>query len=131
MKKTLYYILFASFLYLGALSCGSGRSDNPNTVTSQPVLMAALPAQGKAGDTITLQGVGFSIAPNEDIIVLGGITLQALTHDFIPNNALPANGASEEITFQIPANAPVGAGNVLVLVNETPTNGVPFTVETP
>jgi hypothetical protein len=115
------------FIFILFTACGSG-SENSNTVSSQPVLIAALPDSAAIGATVTLQGIGFSITPNENIVVVGGATAVALTHQFI--NPLP-NGAIEEITFQIPSNAEVGSGNVFVLVSENPSNSIPFTVESP
>jgi hypothetical protein len=109
-------------------ACGSDKGPGPsNTTTSQPVLIAAQPNSGKAGDTITLLGVGFSVVINENIVLVGNVTAQALSHQFING----PNGASEEITFQLPSTASLGAGTIEVLVGETVSNGLPFTVESP
>lgn len=117
---------------LGAWLAGCGTESgvkNPNVITDQPVLIATLPSQGAPGGTVTLQGVGFSIVPDENIIILDDTSSQGLSHRFL--DPLPPNGAVEEITFLIPLNAVPGATQLIVLVEERPSNSLPFTVESP
>jgi hypothetical protein len=127
LTNTFRILFLVSFLsYLPA--CGSKNDSSSDTTTDQPVLLSVQPNAGKAQDTITLQGIGFSVTFNENIVLVGNASTPALSHQFISPTP---NGATEEITAQIPSNAQVGPGLVSVIVSETPSNGLPFTVESP
>lgn len=128
MKRVPKILLFSLFFSL--TRCGSETPPSP-AVTSQPVLMAALPAFAPVGTTIALQGVGFSLIPNQNIVVAGGATAVGLSHAFIPEAEQPANGAVEEITFEVPPEAQPSVSTLFVLVGNTPSNSISFTVETP
>jgi hypothetical protein len=119
---------FALLFLLAA--CGK-EGGNTNTVTFQPILTAALPDRASAGETVTLQGTGFSVNPNENIVIFGGTSAASLSYRLIPSDQLPGNGAVEEITFQVPNTAQPGATSLLVLVLDNPSNGISFTVESP
>jgi hypothetical protein len=121
-KITFLFLLFFS------TACGGSGGDSSNTTTTQPVLIAAVPNTAKAGDTVTLQGLGFSFTFNENIVLVGNETTQALSHQFI--NTTPG-GANEEITFQVPPNAAVGGNTITVLIDGAVSNALPFTVASP
>jgi len=121
-------LLLITFIFVFSACGGSGGGSSTTSTTSQPVLIAALPNSAKAGDTVTLQGLGFSFTFNENIVLVGNVTTPALSHQFI--NPTPG-GADEEITFQVPSNAAVGGGTITVLVDQAVSNSLPFTVESP
>jgi len=117
-----------SIFFLLILSACSGSGVPSDTTTTQPLVMAALPNFAPTGSTITLQGIGFSLIFNENIVVVGNVSTQALSHQFIPNT--PA-GATEEITFTIPSNSQIGPGSIFAIVDDVISNTIPFTVESP
>jgi len=123
------FCLVATVLCLLFFSaCGSGSDPSPNATTPQPVLIASQPNSAPVGDTISLQGVGFSVVFNENIVLVGNVSAQALSHHFITPTP---NGATEEITFQIPSNAVIGMGTLVAIVDGAVSNSIPFTVESP
>lgn len=91
-----------------------------------PVVTRVAPATGKAGDTITIFGVGFSIEPPQNIILVGGATTTAATYGLV----IPPTGSEvEQLTFTLPATSAVGATTIAVLVaDQASNNTVAFTV---
>src|SRR5262245_29761459 len=128
-KRLLKKFLWGGIFPLLLAACGG--EGGGTTVVSQPILNAALPDHASSGQTVTLQGTGFSVDPNENIVVFGGTSAASLSYRLIPLNQLPGSGAVEEVTFQVPSAAAPGATSLLVLVQENPSNAIPFTVESP
>lgn len=113
------------------VSCGvESSSGGPAVSSSQPVLMAAVPDSGSASGaaTIVLQGIGFSPVPPENIVLVGNVTVVGEAYQLIPSGELPANGAVETLTFTVPSGAAPGTGSLLVIVGNSPSNGIDFTV---
>lgn len=117
------------FFLLFITACGSAEeiSFDPTISTQAPPFVARVsPTSGKAGDTVTLFGFGFSNAVAANVITLGGAPAKAATYALVD----PAVGAEiEKITFIVPSGATAGATTVFVTVlNETSNSDVSFTV---
>lgn len=125
MKKILLLIFF---LLSACAQSTDGSFLNPDS--PQPVVIAALPASAQPGATVQIQGVGFSPVTNLNVILVGGISSTATAYSLIADPAA-SNGASDQISFILPAQAQVGASQLSVLVGETPSNAIIFTVESP
>ncbi len=113
-----------------ALGCGSGQetaADFDATVSTQapPFINRVNPTSGRAGDTITLFGLGFSTAAAGNIVTAGGAATSAATYALVNP---PAGGEIEQLTFTIPTGVGTGAGNVFVTVFENTSNTTAFTV---
>src|SRR4030095_2332859 len=131
MNSIFLKLAVAGILLSGLGGCGNedvGAKD-PNVLTTQPILMAALPPQAAPGALVTVQGVGFSIVPNENIVIVDAVSSQALTHDFL--DPAPPHSALVDITVPVPPTAQPGLTELVLLVDEQPSNSLPFTVETP
>ncbi len=126
MKKIFsFFILFLS-------ACGGSGIDESflNTDSPQPVVLAALPATAQAGDTIQVQGIGFSPVINQNVILVAGTSSTATSYSLVADPAA-SNGATDQIEFVLPAQAEVGATSLLVLVGQVSSNSITFTVESP
>lgn len=111
-------------------ACGGGSDDFLNTDSPQPVLIAAVPPSAKPGALVQIQGVGFSPVVNQNAIFVGGASATATSYGLIADPAA-ANGASDQIEFTLPDSATPGASTLMVIVGETPSNTIAFTVESP
>lgn len=122
------YILF--FILWAIPACGGSDSDSLNTDSSQALVIAALPASAQAGAVVQVQGVGFTPSFNQNIIFVAGTSAIATSYSLIADPAA-ANGATDQIEFTLPANAIVGESELYVLVGQSPSNSITFTVESP
>lgn len=108
-----------SFCLLLLAACGSASGEFSDTVPTQstPFLTRTSPTDLQVNDTATIFGLGFSIVPEENVILLGEQEILAETYDLVdPFEA--QNGEVEKITFTVPANAAFGMQNLLVTVLE-------------
>lgn len=122
---------FWLFLFLILPACGGSTSDNfLNPDSPQPLVIAAVPSSAQAGDVVAVQGVGFSPSFNQNIIFVAGVSASATSYSLVPNPSA-ANGATDQIEFTLPANATLGESDLYVMVGETPSNAITFTVESP
>jgi hypothetical protein len=119
-------ILAACTLLFAA--CGGTTETFPSDVPTQapPIVSSVTPTSGKAGDTITINGLGFSsIAPN-NTVVIGGVGTSATSYAILNP---PTATEIESLTATVPVGAAVGASSVLVIVYENASNAdVMFTV---
>lgn len=113
-------------------ACGGSGVDNSflTTDSPQPVVIAALPAAAQAGETIQIQGIGFSPVINQNLILVAGTTSTATSYTLVADPSA-SNGATDQIEFVLPAQAEVGASSLLVLVGQVSSNAITFTVESP
>ncbi len=124
---------FSGILLLFVSACGGGTGiDNSFLATDspQPVVIAALPATAQAGDTVIIQGIGFSPVINQNIILVAGTSSTATSYSLVPDPAA-SNGATDQIEFVLPDQAEVGASSLIVMVGAVSSNSLTFTVESP
>lgn len=115
-------VLFLIGILIG---CGSATDDSVEpfdaSVVTQvaPVVTRINPTIGRAGDVITVFGVGFSVIPEDNIVLLTGSAALAFGY-----NAVDAAGTGEveELTFAIPTNATTGITSVIVNVYDNSSN---------
>lgn len=117
-------VLFLIGILIG---CGSATDDSVEpfdaSVATQvaPVVTRINPATGRAGDIITIFGVGFSVIPEDNIVLL--TKAAAATSALSYNLASPAgSGEVEQLTFVIPTNATAGITAVIVNVYDNSSN---------
>lgn len=120
----------AIILFFLIAGCGSGEESNDGfdpsiNTASPPVITRVNPTSGRAGDTITIFGLGFSSGAGNNIVMVGGASVSAGTYALVNP---PVAGEIEQLTFVIPTGATTGAGNLLVTVLENASNTVTFTV---
>lgn len=111
-------------------ACGGTNSDPLNTDSTQPLVIATVPVSAQAGEVVQVQGVGFTPSFNQNIIFVAGTSAIATSYSLVADPAA-ANGATDQIEFTLPANATVGESELYVLVGQTPSNSITFTVESP
>lgn len=73
MKKSFIYLL--ACMLFGIWGCSD---DNESTVIKELKIFSMTPAEGVAGDEVTITGQGFSIIPSENIVTLNGERLTAV-----------------------------------------------------
>lgn len=111
------------------MGCGS-QADfhfDPTVSTQAPPFIARVaPTTGRAGDTITVFGFGFSTIATANTVSFAGTAVNAATHALVD----PAVGAEiEKITVTLPSSATTGATTIFVTVFEqTSNNDTVFTV---
>lgn len=125
MRAKFFAIPF--FIFLAA--CGAENvSDFDASVATEspPVIRRVNPATGRAGDTVTLFGFGFSSEPALNIINVGTATTTATAYALVDPSA---NGEIESLTFTVPPGASVSTGGVFVTVGDWTSNSdIQFTV---
>ena len=104
-------------------SCGSANeTSNVNaSVATQlpPVIARVSPTSGRAGDSVTIFGFGFSSAAASNVINVGGQAVAASSYALLNP---PAAGEIESLTFAVPSGATTGAGGIFVTVFELTSN---------
>ncbi len=117
-----------AFLMFFIASCGSSTDTFSGNVTSgtDPIVSRIDPATGPVGQEITIYGIGFSIEPPSNIVMIGNVSTTATSHGFV---AAPTDTEFEYIVATVPADTPAGANSVTVLVYDSPSNSdITFTV---
>ena len=127
MLKNYFLGFFISSLLLGCGSTADPLALPPSVaIQSVPVIKRISPTSGRVGDTLTLFGFGFSTAPGDNIITVGGKATAAETYALVDP---PTDGEIEQLTFKVPTGATTGASGVFVTVFELTSNAdVQFTV---
>lgn len=117
---------WSALLLIGMLvGCGSAADDRVEpfdaSIATQvaPVVTRINPASGRAGDIITIFGVGFSVIPEDNIVLLTNAAALALSYNAV---AAAREGEVEQLTFAIPTNATTGITSVLVNVYDNSSN---------
>jgi hypothetical protein len=123
--KTLWVTAVCLSCALSACSSIDNYSENIPT-NSPPIIDRVDPNAGAPGDTISIYGFGFSVAPPENIVVIGGAATSAASYNLLPD---PTDREIEVITAEVPTGAEVGEGAILVEVDGNASNSdVSFTV---
>ena len=99
------------------VTMGGARSTGYPFTLQVPVITSLEPTSGAPGTTVTLTGSGFETQQGASAVRVGGVV------------ATPTIWNDNRITFAVPALA--ASGTVVVVVNSTPSAGVPFTVTGP
>ena len=99
------------------VTMGGARSTGYPFTLQVPVISSLEPTSGAPGTTVTLTGSGFETQQGASAVRVGGVV------------ATPTIWNDNRITFAVPALA--ASGTVVVVVNSTPSAGVPFTVTGP
>ena len=121
------HALFAcAVLGIPAIGCGAlGRPGVDSHVVSSPgvpILVSVAPEAASAGNSVTLQGQGFSFVAQENVVVVGDASTVA-------DQYLIAEDGTESLTFTLPDSASAGETQVLVVVEDNASNTLPFTVD--
>lgn len=126
-SKTRFFIFVFCALSF-ALSCGSTGDEYDTTVPTQttPYVNRIDPAAGKAGDTVTIFGFGFSTAAANDIVTIGSAAASAGAYNLLDGSTA---GEVESLTVTVPTGVTAGVNNVFVTVlGNTSNANVTFTV---
>ena len=99
------------------VTMGGARSTGYPFTLQVPVITSLEPTSGAPGTTVTLTGSGFETQQGASAVRVGGVV------------ATPTIWNDNRITFAVPALA--ASGTVVVVVNGTPSAGVPFAVTGP
>lgn len=103
------------FLVLTACGGASGEfSDNVPT-GSVPFLSRAIPSSMSLGDSVTIFGYGFSIVPEENLVILGDLEIVAEDYELL-DPSVAEDGEIESISFTVPSDASLGAQTLTVTV---------------
>lgn len=121
---------FCIFVVLAcALSACGASSDpyGPDIPTNSPPFVSRVePNTGRAGDTVTIFGFGFSVAVPANIVIIGGAATSAATYTLLSN--ITADEI-ESITAVVPDDAELGEAAIYVQVHDNVSNAdVSFTV---
>lgn len=105
------------------LSAGCGKSGDlfDATIPTQtdPILTRINPTVATAGDSVTVFGIGFSIAAELNIVVIGDNEIAADNYTLLAN---PSGDEVESITFTVPAGIAPGTYAIYVIVIDNPSN---------
>lgn len=114
---------FCLLLLFCAAACGSESDpfDFDPSVSTQalPYVNRVEPTSGQAGDTVTIFGFGFSVAPANNTINIGKRSAIAATYAL---KDPPSTGEIETLTVTIPSGAETGAAPVFVTVFDWTSN---------
>lgn len=127
MNKTLRKFVIISSIACSLCACGPSLDDLDPSIASQefPAITQVVPTSGRPGDIITIFGLGFSVVPQENIVIIGNKTALASEYELVNNE----NGTEvEKITFEIPVNTTTGVGSVSVLAITYGSNSIEFTI---
>ncbi|HEX5038214.1 MAG TPA: IPT/TIG domain-containing protein [bacterium] len=86
------------------------------------MLVSVAPDAATAGDSVTLQGQGFSFVAQENVVAVGDASTVA-------DDYLIAEDGTESLTFTLPDSASAGDTQILVVVEGNASNALPFVVE--
>lgn len=109
------------------LSCGSVDEFDVTVPTMlSPHVHRVDPANGTAGDIITIYGWGFSTEAANNIVSFGGASTTATSYNIL---AAPAEGELETISVVVPVGATAGDLNINVTVFDNTSNAsLTFTI---
>lgn len=101
---------------------------DPQVATQLPPVISRVdPTHGRAGDSITILGFGFSLVPEENIVHCAGTTALADSYSLV---IPPVDGELEQLTFTIPATAATGVTTTFLSVYDNTSNAdIAFTVD--
>lgn len=117
MKRYLLLLLLA---LSGCGSAENGADFDPSVSTDAPPFIHRVnPNTGRAGDTITIFGFGFSNGAGSNVITIGGQGTSATTYTLL-NPA--TDGEVESLTFTIPTGATTGTSAIFVTVFDNTSN---------
>jgi hypothetical protein len=117
--------LFIMGLALGScavMSCGNAELrhfDERVVMQFPPTVTRVSPTSAKAGDTVTIVGIGFSVIPADNIIQVGSSVTVAQTYAL---TATPAEGELEQITFTVPVDVGIGAASLALSIYDNTSN---------
>lgn len=106
--------------------CGDATSErvepfDPAVATQvTPVVTRIAPVTGRSGDLMTIFGAGFSVVPEDNIVILSNTVALAASY---AATAAGTPGEVEQLTFTIPSNTTIGTHAVTVNVYEHTSNG--------
>lgn len=112
-----------SFLLVSLLLChcgsATGEFDADISTESLPIVSRVEPNTADVGDTITIYGLGFSLVPSNNVILIGDVSATAESYSLVD----PAMGTEiEAITLTVPATASAGDNSITVLVGSNLSN---------
>lgn len=116
------HLLTAALGLLASFACGDPSTivvDSNVPTASLPLIARIAPTSGSVGSTVSLFGLGFSVAPEENIIFVGTSATSANTYT-LTGGGNPAE--IEEITFTVPGDLVGGTYSVFVEVLGNPSN---------
>ena len=118
MKLSKYLFLIVMLTFVG---CGGVGDFLDSSVPSQtdPIITRIAPTAARAGDVVTIFGIGFSAAAPLNIIVIGSVEVAADSYTLL---AAPTGSEVESITFTVPAGLTVGFSSIYVVVIDNPSN---------
>ena len=122
MVSKYYKIIFSLFAASTLLSCG-GATITTIADGSAPIILSTSPLSSSRGSMVTITGTGFSIVPQENVIIVGGASVPATNY--------LASGTGESITFQLSDTTALGDQNLVVLVegaNGITSNQITLTI---
>lgn len=108
-------------------SCGGGNNYPSDVPTDSPPIVSRVdPSAGAPGDSITIFGLGFSIAAPDNTVIIGGAAVAATSYRLVDP---PTSTEIEALTATVPTGAAVGTSSVVVVVDDQTSNAdVTFTV---
>jgi hypothetical protein len=109
-------------------SCGDVSLEFDSTVPSglEPYVHRIDPANGKAGDTVTIFGFGFSVEAGSNIVSFGSETAVATAYSEV---SPAAEGELESLTVTVPDGVSIGEAPVYVTVFTNTSNAnISFTI---
>lgn len=115
--------LILSLFLLLDIGCGSNSETNlfdASVATEAPPIITRIdPTSARAGETVTIFGLGFSNGAPNNIVTVGGVSTSATAYGLVNP---PAAGEIETLTFTVPTNATTGASSIFVTVFDNTGN---------
>lgn len=125
-RRLLHIVTACSF----AVACGilfgcgvAGRPQPTSNVVSGglPFVTDVEPAAASPGETLTVNGRGFSYIAPENVVAVGTSSGTAEAYEVTEDG-------TESLVFTLPEDAVIGDSELLVIVEGRASNPVPFTV---
>lgn len=102
------------------MGCGTADLYDPTVPTqSNPVVSRVSPVAATAGDTVTIFGFGFSVVPQNNVIIIGDGEAIASTYGLVNP---PIANEIEFLMFVVPAGLTLGANSIYVDVLDVISN---------
>lgn len=77
------------------------------------------PTTAAIGDTVTIFGFGFNIAPELNVVIINGVEAIADSWSLVDPAVSPE---IEQLTFVVQAGTPIGTDNIYVFTNDQTSN---------